>query len=46
MTELGNLTLDEIDRGLMVAQVNEHLAQCIADIADVNKKATKSEAWC
>ena len=42
--KLGNLILDEIDRGLCVEQVNEHIAQCIADIADVNKKATKKRS--
>lgn len=36
-----NLRIDEIDRGLLVDQINEHLAQCVFDIADVNKEATK-----
>lgn len=36
-----NLKLAEIDRGLLVEQVDEYLAQCIADIADVNKEPTK-----
>lgn len=42
--ELGNLKIDEIDRGLLVDQINEHLARCVADIADVSKKAEKKRS--
>lgn len=36
-----NLTLGDIDRGLLIEQINEYLAQAVADIADQNKEATK-----
>lgn len=39
--ERGMLTVDEIDRGALLAQLNEHIAQAVFDITDVNKKATK-----
>lgn len=41
MDENTNLKLGEIDRGLLIDQVNEYLAKAVADIADPNKEATK-----
>lgn len=32
-----NIIIDEIDNGVLVAQINEHLEQIVADIADLNK---------
>lgn len=37
-----NLTIDDIDRGLLVEQINAVIAEAIADIADINKEATKT----
>lgn len=39
-----NLTIYDIDRGFLVEQVNEHLAQIVADIADLNKEPTKKRS--
>lgn len=39
-----NLTIGEIDRGLLIEQINEYLAQAVADIADPNKEATKNRS--
>lgn len=36
-----NLVIGDIDRGMLVEQINAVLALAIADIADVNKEATK-----
>jgi len=41
---LTNLTIDDIDRGFLVEQINEHLSQLIADIVDPNKEATKKRS--
>jgi len=39
-----NLTIYDIDRGFLVEQVNEHLKQIVADIADPNKEPTKKRS--
>lgn len=36
-----NITVGEIDRGLLVDQINEELNKIVRDIADPNKEATK-----
>lgn len=36
-----NLDIHDIDRGKLVARINEALAKAMADIADPNKEATK-----
>lgn len=36
-----NLTIHDIDRGYLVAQIDEYLAKAVADIADLNKQPTK-----
>lgn len=41
---IGNLTIQDIDRGFLVEQVNQHLAMIVADIADLNKEATKKRS--
>lgn len=38
------LTIGEIDRGLLIDQVNEYLDKIVRDIADPNKEATKKRA--
>lgn len=39
-----NLTIYDIDRGFLVEQINEHLKQIVADIADPNKEPTKKRS--
>lgn len=36
-----NLTIHDLDKGLLVAQIDEYLAKAMQDIIDPNKQATK-----
>lgn len=44
MQENMNLTIQDIDRGFLVEQINDHLAQLMADVVDPNKQATKKRS--
>lgn len=39
-----NLTIQDIDKGFLIEQINVHLSSIIADILDPNKLATKKRS--